>query len=372
MPPVKVLQILTCDDVGGTENMVATLLERINRRRVWAAAVTLDAPGPVWERLGRAGIPVRSLGEGGLARAFVRLAEILRRERFDVVNAYGFKATIVTRLLVRVLAPQTAFVSGVRGLHVSELEDISGPRSRAILAVERLASPLVDVYDANSQGAMDLLAHTGIAPERLHCIPNGIDVSFWDGDQSGKSRCLRPDILCVARFVARKRHADLLHAARILVDRGVVFRLVLVGDGPTRPQMELLTEKYGIEAVTDFQGTLDREGVRQAMQNATLFCLASVWEGMAGTVMEAMASGLPVVGTRVNGIAEVVDQGRTGYLVPPRRPDLLADALEQLVDHPERAEAFGQAGREHVAEHFALDRMISAKEDLYVSLARKR
>jgi glycosyltransferase involved in cell wall biosynthesis len=372
MKPVTVLQILTCDDVGGTENMVATLLEGINRRRVRPTVVTLDAPGPVAERLEHAGIPVRSLGEGGLARAFVRLAEILHRERFDVVNAYGFKATIVTRLLVRVLAPQAAFVCGVRGLHVSELEAISGPKSRAILAVERLASHLVDVYDANSQGALDLLARTGIAQERLHYIPNGIDLSYWDGDHSGERRSLRPAILCVARFVGRKRHADLLHAARILVDRGVAFRLVLVGDGPTRPRMKLLTEEYGIEAVTDFQGTLDREGVRQAMQHATLFCLASAWEGMAGTVMEAMASGLPVVGTRVNGIAEVVEHGCTGYLVPPRRPDLLADALGQLVDDPERAAAFGRAGRDHVGEHFALDRMISAKEDLYVSLAGKR
>jgi hypothetical protein len=86
----------------------------------------------------------------------------LRREPFDVVNAYGFKSTFVTRFLVRALARRSVFVSGVRGLHVSELERLESPKARLVLRLERLTSPLVDVYDANSTGAVELLEKIGI------------------------------------------------------------------------------------------------------------------------------------------------------------------------------------------------------------------
>src|SRR5919108_3218988 len=129
MTPVRVLQVLTCDGLGGTEHMVASLVERIDRRQVVPTVVTLDRPGPVAHRLAEQDIAVRSLG-GGLPRAFARLAGILRREPFEVVNAYGFKAPFVIRFLVRALARRSVFVSGVRGLHMSELERLNGPKAR--------------------------------------------------------------------------------------------------------------------------------------------------------------------------------------------------------------------------------------------------
>lgn len=371
MTPVRVLQVLTCDGVGGTENMVATLVERNDPRQVAPTVVTLDGPGPVARRLSEHGICVRSLGGDGLLRAFVRLAGILRRERFDVVNAYGFKSPFVTRFLVRAIAPGSVFVSGVRGLHASELERLDSLKARFVLGLERLTWRLVDVYDANSLGAVELLADTGVDRRRLRFIPNGLDVEWWTPDSGGRSGS-RPVVLSVARFVPVKHHQDLLRAVAILRDRGVRLQLELIGDGPTLPAMRRLANELGIEELVRFAGARDRDQVRDAMRRADVFCLASLWEGMASSVMEAMACGLPVVGTHVNGVAELVDDGRTGYLVPPQRPEIIATALERLVTDPREAFMLGAAGRERICTHFDVHNMVAAKEDLYVGLAAAR
>jgi glycosyltransferase involved in cell wall biosynthesis len=371
MTPVRVLQVLTCDSLGGTEHMVATLVERLDRGQVVPTVVTLDGPGPVARRLAEHGIPVRSLGADSLLRAFVRLAAILRRERYDVVNAYGFKSPFITRFLVRGLSPRSVFVSGVRGLHVSELERLDSLKSRFVLSLERLTSRLVDVYDANSLGAVELLADTGVDRRRLRFIPNGLDVEWWTPDSGGRRRST-PVILCVARFVPRKHHQDLLRAVAILRDRGVRVQLELIGDGPTLPDMRRLANELGVEELVRFVGARDPKQVRDAMRRADLFSLASLWEGMAGSVMEAMACGLPVVATDVNGIAELVDGGRTGYLVPPERPDVIAAALERLVTDPGEAARLGAAGRERICTEFGVENMVAAKQDLYVGLAAGR
>jgi glycosyltransferase involved in cell wall biosynthesis len=347
--------------------MVASVVERIDRRHVMPTVVTLDRPGPVADRLAEHGVPVRSLGGDGLFRAFARLAGILRREPFEVVNAYGFKSPFVTRFLVRALAPQSVFVSGVRGLHVSELERLDGPKARLVLHLERLTSRLVDVYDANSKGAVELLAKTGIDRRRLRYIPNGVDVERWRPDLTGR-RESTPVVLCVARFVPRKRHQDLLRAVAMLRDRGVRLQLKLIGHGPTLSEMRRLVGELGLDELVWFTGARDPDQVRHAMCRADVFCLASRWEGMAGSVMEAMACGLPVVGTQVNGIADLVEHARTGYLVPPERPELFAAALQRLIKDPRERATLGAAGRNRICNEFSVERMVSAKEQLYVGL----
>jgi glycosyltransferase involved in cell wall biosynthesis len=336
---------------------------------VRSEVVTLDAPGPIAARLARAGVPVRSLGGSGLAVAFARLARILRRERFDVVNAYGFKATVVARVLVRLGARRTTFVSGVRALNVTETDDLGGVKSRVALAIERVLSPLVDVYDSNSRAALDRLAGIGVDRRRLRFIPNGIDAERWAVDRGEGEPSLPPTILCVARFVPRKRHVDLVRAARVLTDSGIEFRLVLAGEGSTLDDVRRLVAELGLGDRVAFPGRVDHEQVSELLAGAAIFCLPSVWEGMPGSAMEAMAAGLPVVATRVSGVDELVEHERTGLLVPPRRPDLLAAALETLLRDPSRGEELGREGRNRIVSEFSVERMVGAKQDLYRGVA---
>jgi glycosyltransferase involved in cell wall biosynthesis len=366
--PVRVLQVLMCDDIGGTEAMLAALLERMDRNVVVSELATFSGPGPVAARVAASGLRVRALGDGAsLPVATARLARVLRGRDFHVVNAYGFKATFIARAVRAAVDPGSHFVCGVRGLHVSELEDVDSTKARAIVTLERLASPLVDIYDANSRGALEFLAERGVPRRKLRYIPNGLDIAAWPA--MSRVRTEPPDVLCVARFVPRKRHIDLIEAAESLVERGVGFRLVLVGTGPTLDAVRARARAGPAADRIEFTGALDRARVYERLAAAQIFALPSLWEGMAGSVMEAMASGLPVVGTRVNGIADLVDDGRTGRLVSACQPEALADALAELLGNVSVGEQMGAAGRERIAREFSLDAMAAAKAALYVELA---
>ena len=364
--PIRVLHVLTCDAAAGTESMIASLVERIDPSVVACAVATLDEPGPIARRLSRSEIAVHSLGRQRSALSWLRLGRSLRRGGFHVVNVYGFRASLIVRLLVKLVAPRARCVCAVRGLLISNIENAGGLPARLLVRFEQIGSHLVDVYDANSRGAVELLARAKVPEAKLLYIPNGIDVDFWRprGERKGE-----PCIVCVARFVPLKRHQDLLQACGLLLARGANFTAAFIGDGPTRLDMVELARRLGLLDRVRFLGVVGREDVREELARATVFCLPSAWEGMPGSVMEAMASGLPVVGTAVNGTADLVDDGRTGYLVPPRRPDLLADALLRVLTSPDHGARLGQVGQEHVSRLFALDRMVAAKQDLYLRLA---
>lgn len=362
------MQVLTCDGYGGTEMMLCALVERTDPAAVATTVVTLDEPGPVFARLTAAGAPVRPLGGRGTLRAVLGLGRALRAARPDVVCAYGLKGSLTARVLARVLCPGARTVTGVRGLYVTDTERLDTLRGRVAMAAERLTQRLVDAYDANSTGALDVLAEHGVGRERLHWIPNGLDPSAWPvPDRAGRSEPLT--VACVGRFIGLKRQEDLVEAAAILRGRGVTARFVLGGDGPTLDAVRDLARARGVDDLVAFPGRLEREAVAPLLADADVACLPSLWEGMPGAVMEAMACGLPVVGTRVNGIADLVEHERTGLLVPSRDPAALADALERLLRDPALRHAYGAAGRRRIVEELSLDRMVAAKTALYRTLA---
>jgi glycosyltransferase involved in cell wall biosynthesis len=365
---VRVLHVLTCDAIGGTETMVSLLAAAHQGSEVVAEVATLAPPGPIAEQLRAAGVPVRSLGGAGRAATLRRLGALMRAGRYDVVCAYGVKGTAAVRVLVPLLSPRSRVVNGVRGLFVADAEDRRSARARLLLLAELLGSPLVDAYDANSRGALDLLAGSGIPRRKLHYIPNGVDVARWPAARTPHDP---PVVLCVARFIGLKRQIDLVEAATLLRARAVPFRLVFVGDGPERPVVEQRAAVLGLGDQARFDGILRGEALRAAYAGADVFCLCSASEGMPGSVMEAMASSLPVVGTRVNGIRDLVAHERTGLLVEPRDPAGLAAALERLLRDATLRETWGSAGRERVELEFSLDAMVRRKAELFTDLTRQ-
>jgi glycosyltransferase involved in cell wall biosynthesis len=369
--PARVLHILPLDTLAGTELMVASLIMRADANVLDQELATLQPPGPIAARLRPEGATVSSLGgRGGFAGAAWRLARLLRSRRYDVVSAYGLKASVLARVLVRLRRGRPALVCGVRALHVTEVERLDSPKARLASLAERLFSPLVDVYDANSRAALDLLAGLGVGPDRLVYIPNGLDLSDW------RPRASEPDgaptILCAARFVPRKRHEDLLRALALVAGAGHDFRAVLAGGGPLLDEMRALAASLGLEGRVELPGPLASSEVRQRLEGAAIACLPSASEGMPGALMEAMATGVAVVATDVGGTNELVVDGESGLLVPAYDPPALARALGSLLgDRDERAR-IAAGGRERMERCFSLDVMVDAKERLFAELASAR
>jgi glycosyltransferase involved in cell wall biosynthesis len=364
------MQLLACDAVGGTEAMVTAQVLGRHAERVSYEVAILAPAGPVAARLTAGGVRVHSLAAASWPGKARQLMRVLEHGQFDIVNAYGFKATMLARLVLRrsrAHGQRPALICGVRGLHTTEVEDMGSAKARIAALLERWTRGAVDLWDANSPGAAEFIRGLGVPPDRVRCIPNGLDLRQWPS-VGGGSPSGPPRILCVSRFVARKRQVDLVSALAELRDAGTVFEADLVGDGPTRDDVEGLTRSLGLEHLVRFHGTLGSDGIRNLMQRASVFCLVSTWEGMPGAVMEAMAAGLPVVGTDVNGTDMLVIDGVTGRLVPPRAPQQLAAALAEGLADPARTLEMGRAGRRRIEEEFSLEKMIDRKERLYAEV----
>jgi glycosyltransferase involved in cell wall biosynthesis len=176
------------------------------------------------------------------------------------------------------------------------------------------------------------------------------------------------DILCVGRLVPEKGQMVLLHAMERLAERGVPARVVFVGDGSSRATLEAEAARLGIDAT--FTGSVGVDVVRRLLLEADAFCLPSFAEGVPVVLMEAMASALPVVTTRIAGIPELVDDGVSGYVLAPGRDDFLADALADLARNPHRARAMGRAGRDKVRAEFDVRTSAAELKRVFVAIER--
>jgi glycosyltransferase involved in cell wall biosynthesis len=360
----RVLHLLACDNWGGTEIQISTQVKVMDPGAARQAVAILQPPGVVHERLTRMGAQVWSLaGPGGMAGAAVRLARILRSERFDILECFGFQAGLVARA-ARLADRRSKLVVGVRGLHFTESEDPNGFKTRLVIAIERAMQRTVTLYDANSAGAREFLASKGFDRERFVVIPNGVDadvpVARLDG---GGSR-----LICVARFVARKRHDVLLQALARVRETVPDLQCEMVGYGPTMESAQALAGELGLAGAVEFVGRQSHAEIRERLAAADIFVLTSMSEGMPGSVMEAMAAGLPVVASDVNGTNEVVRHDRTGLLVAPGDAEATADALRRLLADPQLRRSMGETGRRTVLEEYSFARVAAGKARLYASL----
>jgi colanic acid/amylovoran biosynthesis glycosyltransferase len=200
--------------------------------------------------------------------------------------------------------------------------------------------------------------------DKLRVVRCGVDTSaFTPASRDGRAGPLR--ILCVSRLVLGKGLTLLFEAAR-----GVDAEIVLVGDGPERQRLERRAAELGVDVT--FTGAVGQDEIRRHYAEADVFCLPSFAEGVPVVLMEAMASGLPVVATRITGIPELVEEGVSGLLVRPARADELAVALGELADDPDRRATMGAAARQAVRERYDLERNIHELAGLFGEDASER
>jgi glycosyltransferase involved in cell wall biosynthesis len=238
--------------------------------------------------------------------------------------------------------------------------------SRARRLAAKLAIAPADRLVAVSAGTRDALVEAG-GGGRVLVIPNGVEVDAFGPPEGPHDP---PCVLFAGYLTRRKGVGDLLQASASLRARGVDHELVLAGgnapdDDPE--MMRTLAERTG--AGIRMLGPQPFEAMPDLYRGADVYCLPSWWEAMPISVLEAMASGLPVVATRVGDIPAIVEDGVSGRLVPPRDPAALSAALEEILGDPARRQAMGAAARARVVERYAATSMTAAISDLYKQLA---
>ncbi|HEY2537315.1 MAG TPA: glycosyltransferase family 4 protein [Solirubrobacteraceae bacterium] len=246
-----------------------------------------------------------------------------------------------------------------------------GPTEFADVARHRLAEKVgraLFVVCISDYARSQLMALSSVdAWERLHVIHVGIPIGQFTRlgeDRSSNGR--NPMILFIGRQIPKKGQAVLLEAVSLLAERGHILDVTLAGEGPARPELERLAERLGIASRVVFPGAIGQEEIHALYTGASIFCLPSFAEGVPGVLMEAMAMELPVVSTRITGIPELIDDGETGLLVAPGRPDELADALERLIVEPSLGREMGARARQKVVREFNTD---GSARELYALFA---
>jgi colanic acid/amylovoran biosynthesis glycosyltransferase len=299
-----------------------------------------------------------------------RTARFLPTRPYDICYcAFGMDAPHALRLR-RLGALGGELVVAFRGADTTKYVARRGPRVYA--RTFRQARLLLPVCDFLGQRLVQL----GAPPERVVVHRTGIDLRRWPYREREPARDSRLRLVTVGRMVEKKGIEHVLRAVRILVDRGVDVEYRILGDGPRRERIAALAAELGVQNRVTLHGRHSQEKVRDGLEGSDVLVAASVTaadgdeEGIPNVLKEAMALGLPVVGTRHAGIPELIEDGVSGFLVPERDETALAGALQRLADEPGRWAAMGRAGRAKIELEYDIDRLNDRLTGLLENLIR--
>jgi len=352
-------------DVGGMENGLINLINHMPAERYRHAIVCLDDFTDFRLRLRRPDVACYALHKqpGKDIGLYLRLWRLLRRLRPQIVH---------TRNLAALDSLVPAALAGVRhrvhGEHGRDVIDIDGNSVKYTL-LRRALRPFAERYIALSLDLEGWLRERiGVGPDKLVHICNGVDMHWFQPASSGRAPLPVPDFAgpdafvvgSVLRMQPVKDPMNLVHAFVRLLARWPRLRararLVLIGNGPLYTEAENELRSAGVEQFAWLPGA--RNDVAQLLRGFDAFVLPSLAEGISNTILEAMATGLPVVATRVGGNPELIRDGETGVLVPRSDPEALAHALRTYIEDPALAARHGRAGRARVEQEFSLEAMM--------------
>jgi glycosyltransferase involved in cell wall biosynthesis len=367
---VRIAHLVISGDVAGGQ-MVALDLARAAKARgddVLFLSPTRGEFTALVEREGMRVVPVDVSRAGRLGGA-QRLARDLRRERLSILHTHtAISANILSRL-----AGRFARVPVVSHLHIENYLPPSPLKAAVLRTLDNTTARLAARVIAVSEGTKRALIDQGY-PERLvEVVPNGIHLVSHDGNLSGRTTLGVPEgaplVGEIARLCDVKGQRELIRALRELPGVHAVFAGEdLEAGGAYRRGLEREGEELGVADRIHFTGYRPAAEVLPALD---VFVLPSWIEGMPIVALEAMAYGKPVVATPVGGTAEVVVDGETGALVPPRDPRALAAAIRPLLDDPALAKRLGAAGRARVEQRFSADAMTRRVLEIYDEVATR-
>lgn len=377
--PLRVLFVVPDLAIGGAEWHVVTLLPAMDPARFAPSVVCVNQPGQLFDEVLRAGVPAVALGcpTGSLWPGLVGLVRHVRRLRPDVVVMRGANAELLGRVAaVLGRVPRTV-------VWVHNCSDPT-PRPRARRLADRLLGPVTSAYFGLARGQVPYLTEgLGYDRSKIRIVHNGVDAArFPHVPPADRSHALAAElgvepgdavVGIVAVLRPEKDHPTFLRAARAVLAEVPHARFLVVGRGKQAADMDdlrRLAEELGVAERTTFTGR--RTDVADVVALTDVFCLSSYTECFPLSVLEAMAVGRATVCTAVGGIPEIVDDGVTGYLVPPRDPAALAARLVELLNAPEHAAKMGRAARERLEARFTLESSVREAERAIEETAGRR
>ena len=378
----KIAHIITRLDRGGSAENTLFTVKGLDKKRYEVTLIygeTLEGLEGEIKETEASGVHViylkelrRSLHPWSDLVALFKLYQILRNEKYDLVHTHSSKGGALGRL--------AATFSGVKKIvhtpHGHVFYGYFGSiTNRLIIWIERFLGTQTDrLVTLTERGKEEHAALKILPKEKITPIYSGIELDAFQNFVPSKEN--PPPILknlpgehrvgCLARLVPIKGHRYLLKAVPYVIEEIPDALFFIAGDGPQRTDLEKECQKLGILSSVFFLGNL--EDARSFIYEMDLLVLPSLNEGMGRVLLEAQVMGKPVIGTRVGGIPDVIREGGTGLIVPPKDPRALAEAILNLLRDPERCRAMGEAGKKWVDEKFGVEVMVSQISKLYEEL----
>lgn len=378
MDKIRIVYVLCADERGGVEEHVLSLVKHIDRKRFLPFVV---APPKLIELFGKdltdTETTVIPLKLNGLFDITGRLNFIsfLRKNRIHIVNTHMFIASIHFSPLAR-LAGVPILIETSHGVEKWRLE--KGFIKRNSFVIDRLVSMLqTKILAVSNACCKDLINIKKIPPEKITVIQNGRDLSTFVPLPADRRSVLRTQyglaldefvFGVMARLDFQKGHTYLFEAVGLLLRERNDFKVLVIGDGLLREALASQVRELGIETNVTFTGFQRDIPGHHAIVDVSI--LPSLFEGLPLGLIEASAMERPIIATQVDGTPEVVIQGETGILVPPRNPSELAAAMLYALEHKEEMRAMGRRGRQLALKHFTLERQVRETEALYEALVR--
>ena len=367
---IRIWYLIGTLSVGGTERTLVDLANGLDEDVFDVTIWTIAEPGPLADDVSDH-VSLRSLDAAGKfdVMAPLRFVSELRDASPDILQSFlYYDNTLAT--LAGVFGGETTVVTGVRAAPTDP------NRSRGI--VRRGTVRLADHIVSNSEAGVEFVSGYGANRGRISVVRNGRDLkAYRNGNATAELRRSleipeRKDLTVVGtvgRLIERKGHYDLLDAWPSILSEHPGSHLLIVGDGPEHEGLETKARSLGIAETVHLPGT--RDDIPEVLDLLDVFAFPSRFEGLPGALLEAMAAGLPVVATAVDGNTELVEHERSGLLVPARDSGSLAGAICRLLSEPQFADSLGTEASRTVDAGFSLDRMVDDFTSLYVEIATR-
>jgi glycosyltransferase involved in cell wall biosynthesis len=355
---------------GGAENQLLQLLLRLDKNKFMPIVCNLTGGGGIEEKIIGNGIGVVRVMKKRhyTLKPFIALAQLIKTSSCKIVHTIGSSANLWAAPVAKALGVPVVLYSDHQA-HFAAVRQASW-RSSLIGWVSRFDDLVIAHCKNNESG---LRAIDGVPPAKTRVIYNGVDVSqFRNGRPSPDlHRELgiphnTPLACMIARFSPQKAYDEFIEAAHLVIKEGCACHFLCIGDGPLLSSIQKMVSDLDLKNRVTFLGS--RKDVPDILRKCYVAVLASHYEGLPITILEAMAAGLPVVTSDVGGCKEAVIHDETGFLIPPGDFRGMARAMERLLVNKELARSMGQSGRQRVGKYFDISVNCQQVQELYIEL----
>jgi glycosyltransferase involved in cell wall biosynthesis len=369
----KICHLVVADGISGAENHLLKLIPSLSSQKYEVHFVVMTPHYRIYEeflkRCQKIKVVFIPLREKVNPINLFHLFRLFRKEQYDLLHTHNSRADVYGILAGKMAEIKVTMAS----IHGYQRYDQINPLFKIRGWILRNFSDCVITI---SDALKDLIAENeGIDRKRMVTVYYGLEhLHSGEGGLTVRREFnLDPDtplLVDVGRLIPVKSHDTLIRALTRIIPSFPNLRLFIIGEGILKEELKELVRTLGLEDHVIFTGY--REDVSRFMKDADLFIFPTLGEGFGLVLLEAMVFKKPVVATRVMSIPEIVEDGRSGLLVPPRHPEELADAILQLLNDKKRAESFGNRGFDILSSKFSIERMVKETEQIYDRLLKEK